>query len=237
MRSSVAWLLAAVITVSGVQMASSADLPVETPLYKAALPVVYTWTGCYVGAAGGGAWGRSSHQSSVGPVTNNYALSGGIAGGTLGCNYQVNMWVLGLETDFSWTDAHGGGTDIPPFNPAATSKTREKWLGTVRGRVGASWGNELLYATGGFAYANAEIIVSGLGFEASESKTRRGWTVGAGWEHRFTPNISAKLEYLYVNLGHTAYFDPPPSALYATRTAVPLYDHIVRVGLNWKFWP
>jgi outer membrane immunogenic protein len=98
--------------------------------------------------------------------------------------------------------------------------------------------SELLYVTGGFAYARADITVTGPGVSASESKTRTGWTVGAGWEHKFTQKLSGKIEYLYVDLGNTAYFDPPPSALFADRAGgVRLTDHIVRVGLNWQFWP
>lgn len=234
MRTQVACLLGAAISLGTLQAASGADLPVKAPIM--APPV--SWTGCYIGVAGGGAWGRSRHDNSAGPITDDFNLSGGIIGGTLGCNYQFDpIWVVGLETDFSWTNKKGSAGDIPPFNTAFSSETKEKWLGTVRGRLGGTWGNELLYVTGGFAYASAEITVTGPGAEASESKTRTGWTVGGGWEHRFTPNLSAKIEYLYVDLGDTAYFNPPPTGFADRAGGVRLTDHIVRVGLNWKFWP
>lgn len=216
-------------------------MPVKAPAYEAPVVVMYNWTGCYLGVAGGGNWGRSRHDNSTGPITNNFNLSGGIIGGTLGCNYQFDpMWMAGLETDFSWSGKKGSAVDIPPFNTAFSSETSEKWLGTVRGRLGAIFGPthaELLYVTGGFAYARADITVTGPGVSASESKTRTGWTIGAGWEHKFTQAISAKIEYLYVDLGNTAYFNPPPTGFSDRAGGVRLYDHIVRVGLNWQFWP
>src|SRR5690349_19402437 len=37
-----------------------ADLPTKAPMYKAPPPVtVFSWTGCYIGVYGGGAWGGS----------------------------------------------------------------------------------------------------------------------------------------------------------------------------------
>ena len=225
--------------------ANAADMPVKAPAYKAPPPpVVYSWRGCYLGIAGGGNWGRSRHDNSAAPITDTFNLSGGILGGTLGCNYEIplttGLWLAGIEADFSWTNKKGSAADIAPFNTAFASETSEKWLGTVRGRLGAVLGpmhTELLYVTSGIAYARADITVTGPTISASESKTRTGWTVGGGWEHKFTPTISGKLEYLYVDLGDTAYFNPPPAGFADRANGVRLYDHIVRAGLNWRFWP
>lgn len=243
MRIKVASLLAAAISFGAAQAASATDLPTKAPARVVApLPIAYSWTGCYLGAAGGGNWGSSRQDNSAGPITNTINLGGGILGGTLGCNYQFDpTWLVGIETDLSWTNKKGRVNDIPPFNTSFTSETKEKWLGTLRARLGGVFGPtraELLYVTGGLAYANAEITVAGLGVSASQSKTRTGWTVGAGWEHKLTQALSAKIEYLYVDLGNTAYFNPPPSATFADRAGgVRLTDHVVRVGVNWQFWP
>jgi outer membrane immunogenic protein len=243
MRSKIVSLLAVTFSLGFAQAASAADMPTKGPIARAPVAAVYNWTGCYLGVAGGGNWGRSRHDNSVGPITDTFNLSGGIIGGTLGCNYQVDpVWLVGIETDFSWTNKKGSTFDIPPGNTTFLSETSEKWLGTVRGRLGGVFGamhSELFYLTGGLAYARADITVSPPGLaSASESKTRTGWTVGAGWEHKFTQNLSGKLEYLYVDLGNTAYFNPPPAGPFLDRAGgVRLTDHIVRVGLNWQFWP
>lgn len=241
MRRIVIALLSA--TAMGAVSANAADLPVKAPPIKPQ-PVAYSWTGCYLGATAGGNWGRSRHDNSAAPITNTFDLSGVIVGGTLGCNYEFplasGLWLVGLETDFSWTNKKGSATDIPPFNTAFSSETSEKWLGTVRGRYGIIFGpmhTELVYATGGFAYARADITVTGPATSASESQTRTGWTVGGGWEHKFTPTISAKIEYLYVDLGNADYFNPAPAGFANRAGGVRLYDHIVRVGANWQFWP
>jgi outer membrane immunogenic protein len=240
-RTKLAFAIAAAMGLGGVQVATAADMPVKARAI-APVPVVYNWTGCYVGVAGGGNWGRSRHDNSAGPITDTFNLSGGIIGGELGCNYQFDRtWLIGIETDLSWTNKRGSVNDIPPFDTTFISETREKWLGTTRARLGGTFGAmnaELLYVTGGFAYARADITVTGAGVSASESKTRTGWTAGAGWEHKFTQNLSGKIEYLYVDLGNAAYFNPPPAGPFVDRAGgVRLTDHIVRVGLNWQFWP
>src|SRR3972149_2021826 len=102
------------LTALSVGTASAADLPAKAPIYKAPVAVAYNWTGCYLGVAGGGNWGRSRHENSAGPITDSFNLSGGIIGGTLGCNYQFDRtWLVGLETDFSWTNKRGSSVDIP----------------------------------------------------------------------------------------------------------------------------
>src|SRR5450432_2415608 len=134
---------------SGVGLGHAADLrmPVKAPL--AAVPV-FSWTGCYVGVEGGGNWGRSQHTQDDPFVaaaatvfglnqTNGINLSGGIAGGTIGCNYQAGNFVFGLEDDFSWTNKRGTANLIPPFVIADTATTSESWLGTFRGRAGYAW--------------------------------------------------------------------------------------------------
>jgi hypothetical protein len=53
-------------------------------------------------------------------------------------------------------------------------------------------------------------------------------------------NFSAKLEYLYVGLENHAYYVPTPNDPGLTNRAggVPLYNNIVRAGLNYKIgWP
>jgi opacity protein-like surface antigen len=86
-------------------------------------------------------------------ITGNFDLSGGIAGGTVGCNVQVSNFVLGIENDYSWTNKSGSAPDQPPFAAAATSATREKWIDTLRGRFGYAIDRFMVYGTAGVAFA------------------------------------------------------------------------------------
>ncbi len=85
------------------------------------------------------------------------------------------------------------------------------WAGDVTGRLGYTWGPAMLYAKGGFAWAQANLSGRGTVYDAggnnlgyvnfdnnnSNDNTLTGWTVGAGVEWLLNPNWSVKLEYLY----------------------------------------
>jgi outer membrane immunogenic protein len=221
-------------------MAQAADLPMKAPILKAAPPVAYSWTGCFVGAAGGGGgWGRSQHLNILGQnLTDNFNVSGGIAGVEYGCNWQTGSWVLGTESDFSWTSIRGAANDVPPSNVLVVSATNQHWLSTSRVRVGFLPSDQLLlYATGGLATGRIEATVDrttlGQGF-ISESSTRWGWTAGAGLEYALGGGWSAKADYLYVRLASQGYFNLIPRP-FVPRGDVPFDEHIVRLGVNYKF--
>jgi outer membrane immunogenic protein len=239
-------LLLSVVTLaalSGTQ-AIAADIPIKAARPMAAAPVAYSWTGCFIGAAGGGTWGRSRHVSGDAgtfgfDITDNYDVSGGIAGVEYGCNWQSGQWVLGTESDFSWTNLRGGANNLAPFfNTLSVSNTREHWFSTTRVRVGLLADPRLLfYATGGLATARVEAFVdaTATGFGVvSESRTRWGWTAGAGLEYALGGGWSAKADYLYARFNEREYFNPPPAG-FAIRDNVPLEQHVVRVGINYKF--
>ena len=90
------------------------------------------------------------------------------------------------------------------------------WLGTVRGRMGfLATPAMLIYGTGGLAYGSvssdfvmtqSHAVSNTFGsLAASLSDTRAGWTVGAGFEWLFAPNWTARVEYLYYDLGDVTY--------------------------------
>jgi outer membrane immunogenic protein len=146
--------------------------------------------------------------------------------------------VFGIEGDGSWTDTKGSANNILPFNTAATSETHEKTLWTARGRIGYAWDRVLFYVTGGGAWANAGITVTGPGATATEDRTIGGWTAGGGVEWAVWQSLTAKVEYLYVDFGNPAFFNPPPAANFADRAGgIHLVDHVVRAGLSWHFGP
>ncbi len=109
--------------------------------------------------------------------------------------------------------------------------TENTWLATFRGRVGYAFDRWLPYITGGGAYGRvaAKVDVPPVGFAASSSSNQLGWTVGVGLEYAFLSNWSAKIEYLYVDLGS---FNSAPVA---PVNNVSFKENIVRAGLNYKF--
>ena len=58
-----------------------------------------------------------------------------------------------------------------------------------------------------------------------------GWTVGGGLEYAFLGNWTAKIEYLYVDLGK---FDCGV-ACGATPDNVTFKENVIRAGLNYRF--
>src|SRR5262249_62158253 len=75
--------------------AAGADIPRYGPPPAAAYYApVYNWTGFYLGINGGGGWGTSQWDG-----IDKFDLSGGLIGGTLGYNWQVNQIVLGAQGD------------------------------------------------------------------------------------------------------------------------------------------
>jgi outer membrane immunogenic protein len=214
------FLLAGVaILALGVGAASAADIARRPAPYKAPAFVEpqFTWTGLYAGAFGGGAWGRSDFSAPL--ATGTFDTDGWLAGGTIGYNYQLpNNIVLGIEGDAAWTDIKGSAAC-----PAGICETKNDWLATVRGRAGYAFGRFLPYITGGAAFGDIKTSATGLG---SSTTTRAGWTVGGGLEANIAGPWSAKVEYLYVDLGRGG------SILGSDAS---FKTNIVRAGINYKF--
>ena len=107
-----------------------------------------------------------------------------------------------------------GWLDAPGHRrfPLTTLTTDHKldWFGTSRTRLGVLWTpNVLLYGTAGVAYGQvkdtATITAAGVGTSvtATFKDVKAGWTAGAGIEGRIGGGWTAKLEYLYIDLGKT----------------------------------
>ncbi len=232
-RFVVALLATSALSVS----AFAADMPVKAPVYRTPIATPYNWTGCYIGAEGGGNWGSSSADSAIGTKVDSHNLSGGLAGGTVGCNYQMDSWVFGVEGDFSWTNKKGSSNlAAPVFNTAFSETIKESWISTLRGRVGyALYNSWLLYATGGVAWARANVdeFNTAGALVGSDAHTMSGGTVGGGVEWMFAPQWSVKAEYLHVWFANSDFLNGITGVTPETRH---LSDDIFRVGLNYQFW-
>jgi len=203
--------------------ARAADL--VHPSYKAPAYVAppFSWSGFYLGVNGGYLWGNSDWT--VGPTTFEVAPKGFLAGATLGYNIQTGNWVWGIEGDIDYVNAKGT-SDAAICNGCTFEDT---WLATVRGRVGYAFGRWLPYLTGGGAFANAKVSSPG----GSVSKTQDGWTAGVGLEWAFLEHWSAKVEYLYLDLGNTTC--DAATCLLPADASVDFKANILRVGVNYRF--
>ena len=81
--------------------AFAADLPARVPMPAApvAVPVVFDWTGCYLGVEGGGNWGQSeqiarSSEMAGRTITGQFRFERRIF--DLGCNTKTGNFVIGL---------------------------------------------------------------------------------------------------------------------------------------------
>ena len=191
------------------------------PAFKAPSSAApWNWTGFYVGINGGYGFGKSNWTNVAG-TTGDFNVRGALAGGTIGYNLQTGMWVWGLEgdVDASWIK----GTDV-----TICCETKNDWLATARGRIGYAFDRWLPFLTGGAAFG--DVKMTPVGFPA-ETSTKIGWTAGGGLEYAFQGAWSAKVEYLYVDLGKASC----DVATCGVATDVTFKTSIVRGGINYHF--
>jgi len=231
-RFAVATVIAATFSIS----AFAADMPVKASAFKAS-PVSFTWTGFYAGLNAGYGWGHSNIFEDCQDCVPNpifqmgtFDPKGFIGGGQLGYNYQMSNFVLGAEVDMDYFNGHATGIGL---NNGYIQDVRYRWFATARGRLGVALDRTLFYATGGAAFAN--IFHSSLNPSGAEgSTTRTGWVVGGGLEHAFTNHWTAKVEYLYADLGTTILhgtFTPPRPIYFDYKDRV----QFLRFGVNYLF--
>jgi outer membrane immunogenic protein len=214
--------------------ASAADLgrrvaPVIAP---APAPVVFNWTGLYLGVNGGGGWGDEDCES-CSSGANDFSISGPFVGAQVGFNWQFSSIVLGLEADAQWSGITGrcngaGGSNDCNGPPQLTVQDLD-WFGTIRGRIGLALGNWMPYITGGWAYGSGTRDSSVAG---SDSANHSGWAAGAGVEWAINRNWSIKAEYQYLDFGSRNYVLPGPGP----DPDVSMTAHTARIGVNFKLF-
>ncbi|MBX9710142.1 MAG: porin family protein [Xanthobacteraceae bacterium] len=196
----------------------------KAPAYVAP---VYNWSGFYVGAHVGGAFGGDNGVTDLAGtgVLSSNRDSAFLGGGQVGYNYQfAPNWLVGVEGDISglsssdrtFTDVNGSFRD------------RTDWLASVTGRLGYTWGPTLVYAKGGVAFRDDNGLTGTTPFTTNRNDT--GYTVGGGLEYMFAPAWSAKIEYQYYNFDTTT-VSPGGAPSFSYKDDI----HTVKAGINYHF--
>lgn len=198
--------------------------------------------------------------------------SGFIGGGQIGYNWQAyDRFVLGLEADIqgiAGTSGQGSGTSAG-YIPSTSSDTwtavkdtsnNLSYLGTVRGRIGFLVTPSLLiFGSGGLAYGgiNSNTSSTWIGIptpsfssggnvfygSGNVSNSQVGWAAGGGADWMFMSNWSAKIEYLYYDLGNANYtfssvrprINGGPNFVMMTNSSTRFNGNIIRAGVNYHF--
>ncbi len=228
----IAAVAAAGLALGAVQSASAADI--ARPVYKAA-PVIaaFNWSGFYVGGNIGYGWGQGD-----GDIFGlSWNQDGFFGGGQIGWNWQApgSQWVWGVEVDSQWSNMKDDATFGLGAGAVGNVFSELTYFGTARLRLGYAWDRAMFYTTGGLAWGTNEIggsvAVGPFLAGASSSNTHVGWTVGAGVEWALLDNWSAKVEYLYLDLGSSDYFGGAGAGGFDADVTA----HTVKVGLNYRF--
>jgi outer membrane immunogenic protein len=208
-------MAADVYTVSGAK-----DAPYYAPV----------WTGLYLGFNAGYGFSTSSDSLTDYEYTAGLRAEGGFGGAQIGYNWQVNpRWVAGIEADFQASAINDRNVLVYADSNVEYTHRLDSF-GTVRGRLGMSAGNALIFATGGFAYGS---VHKAYAYESNDFYTFKGvatgYTLGGGIEYKITPAWSVKAEYLYLDLGTNA---TSQSGDVWTQTDNRDTYHVFRAGAN-----
>jgi outer membrane immunogenic protein len=250
------------LALAAYQSAIAADLPVKArpPLVA---PVVYNWTGFYIGANAGYGWSRNAdivYSNITGTLVSPNGIPGAVfpspqgfvAGGQAGYNVQSGNFLFGIEFDADAANISGSDRRFGLIDTRrnVTGNQKLDFFGTLRGRLGLVQDRFLAYVTGGLAFGHGRSTSSfsntdGCVFPGgganqcptgSASQTLGGWTAGGGIEFAFDRNWSLKGEYLYYDLGSVSYQLSDPNFVGVTYGATTNFrGHIVRGGINYRF--
>lgn len=226
--------LKALALLTGSASAADFSMPMRPPLPS----VIFCWTGFYVGADAGYAWGKDTtteYLTATNTYTNfdpTYKIKSPVVGAYAGYNYQIGSAVLGIETDLETASLNGGFLDTVV---GGAGTTQLDWQGSLRGRLGFAADKVLVYGTGGLAYAGISHTYTNLltGVAETTSAPRTGWTAGAGVEVAWTANLLVRAEYRYTDYGPYRY-DSVAAFPGFTGQQEPRFS-AVRVGAAYKF--
>ena len=214
------------------------------------------WHGLYLGQHTGYGWTETdlsySAPLAVAPALTAHNASldyNSLAGGvTTGLNHQIGALVIGAEADLTFMTSKDS-VDLVLNPPAPTTQTwRESvdFVGTIRGRVGLAFTGianiqSVIYFTGGYAYGQIDHEVDFRGLSNAHSQddgaAESGYALGGGIEGHVYKllgviPITAKVEYMYIDLDDSTISTPANAAFAASTTNFDNEIHQVRMGIN-----
>lgn len=160
----------------------------------------YDWSGPWIGVLG--AAGRIGGDGALAGVAGGYAA-------------QFDRAVIGLDGDLA-----GGGLDGRRLG----GRYEIEAFGAIRARVGYAFDRFVAFGTAGVAFASAEFARAG----ERDRKLQAGWTVGGGLDVALADDLSARAEYLYVDLDRDGFEAGGGASLGPA-------GGLARVGLNYRF--
>lgn len=219
------------------------------------------WEGLYIGANFGGAAPLHVGERlrayydlrsvDLHPRSKESAgLSFGLQGGY---NWSYRQFVYGFESDFNFLGGRGGANDLvltPVVYDGRTVdgfslsyNTPATFFGSLRGRLGLSLGDTLVYLTGGVVTggvrgpAKLEFVEKKekhlLNAPASGSRQTK-YVLGAGVETFVAPDTSVKLEGLFLSQGlNTQFFRGQNRGSFAS--TIRNENIVARLGVNHHF--
>jgi outer membrane immunogenic protein len=227
--------------------AMAADLPARAPLPPAPPPVVYNWTGCYVGVGGGYRMYNVDHEAFVTgtniPVSGT-TTSGGrgyLVTGQLGCDYQFGSnFVIGVFGDYDWSWTKG---DFASAGLGITGELKQDWAWSVGGRIGYLVTPSLLsFVSGGYTQAHFDNVAftTLLGAPTAttmNAQTFSGYFIGGGVEYQLSwlPGFFWKNEYRFsqfTSKTNNLLVAGVPSGFAEDMKP---YTHTIRTELVWRF--
>lgn len=130
-------------------------------------------------------------------------------GARVGYDYQIGNFVVGVVGEASRTSLRDS---VSAFSttPAAYNLTRKLHaVGAIRLRGGYALGDNLIYATGGYAVAdvtrsfNTTNTANTFGLRGGNNPD--GYQLGGGIERKIAPNVTMGVEYIYTRLSDDGY--------------------------------
>jgi outer membrane immunogenic protein len=212
----------------------------------------YNWTGFYLGGQVGAQWMDSRSSFNYSPTafgSKTFHDTSFMGGGQVGFNWKPASMPLmfGVEGDVIGANHDEGGEIVRNGLDHIDGRSEIGLQGSIRGRLGWAINRVLLYGTGGVGFGDCKATTiatrDGVGsISFDKSKTRVGWTVGAGVEYAlpFFSHWLIRAEYRYMDLG-TINLTSPGGTLGTVVTINPykakadFRTHAVILGVDFKF--
>lgn len=223
------------------------------PVFASSLPALAddavparTWTGFYAGIEGGGARGETSSDETI---DFNLKPKGGFGGLYAGYNHQAqDGFVIGIEVSANLADFDDDKTFTYPGSITITDVIKSRTTATagLRLKVGHVLFSDsfLPYITGGLALARNRTVYRqtwSLAFPPTsldaatldQTRWRRGWSAGAGFQYAVSDSWGVKAEYLYTRLINERYYGSGGFGDWSM--PVPLRYQTVSLGVQYTF--